>query len=45
MNRGTGTFETLFGIEIHLLGLRYLLQDFLDDNTVVYTDITIPINN
>lgn len=35
------TFETLLSTQIYLLRLRNLLQDILDDNAVVYANITV----
>jgi hypothetical protein len=34
------TFKSMFCIQIHLLSLRYLLQDLLDDDSVVNANIT-----
>lgn len=35
------TFESLLGVEVHLLSLRYLFENFLDDNPVIDPNITV----
>ena len=39
---GRHTFELLFGIQVDLLGLSDLFEDILNDNSIVYPNITIP---
>lgn len=34
------TLESLFGVQINLLCLCYLLQDLLDDHSIIYSHIT-----
>lgn len=39
--RPTRTLELLFGVEIDLLGLGDFLEDVLNDDTIVLTDVPV----
>ena len=40
LHKGDLTFESMFCIQVHLLRLRYLLQNILDHNAIIYANIT-----